>query len=56
MTITQIIAIINNKIAGLEKQKKFAEENGELSEVVRISNEILETKATLIKLETIELE
>jgi hypothetical protein len=56
MTIPEIINILQNKIAGLEKQKKSAAEAGELAEVVRYQNEIVETKATLIKLETIELE
>lgn len=56
MTIPDIINILQNKVTGLEKQKKSAQEAGELAEIIRIDNEILETKATLIKLETIELE
>lgn len=52
MTIPDIINILQNKVTGLEKQKTFAEESGNLAEIVRLEEEIAETKATIEKIKS----
>ena len=54
MKVIEIIQILRNKIAGLEKTKASAYEAGNLDEVARLDNEIAETVVTLQKLETLE--
>jgi len=52
MNIQEVINILQKKIVGLEKQKTFAEESGNLTEIVRLEEEIAETKATIEKIKS----
>lgn len=54
MKISDLIVFLTNRITYLTQQKSQAETRGEVSEVIKLENEITETNATLDALRAIE--
>jgi uncharacterized membrane protein (DUF106 family) len=52
MSIEELIALLQNKINTLQKNKKNAEEGGDIATIEKLEGDIAETEAIITKLKS----
>lgn len=53
MTVAEVISILENRVAALQKARACLADQGDLAGVADIDNQVTETEATLAALRTI---